>query len=66
MIRPTNLVLAFLVAAVLAGIFVRFNRESFMQQEVGMPLNASGMGPYDGVDVHGVSGWASTEPAPIS
>jgi hypothetical protein len=66
--NKTSLVLAFLVAAVLAGLFVRFNlfgaaHENFMQQPVGAPLNASGIGPYDGVSIGGgVSGWASTEP----
>lgn len=66
--NKTNLVLAFLVAAVLAGLFVRFNlfgaaQENFMQQPVGMPLNAGGIGPYDQVNIGGgVSGWASTEP----
>ena len=69
MISKTNLVLAFLVAAVLAGVFVRFNlfgasQENFMQQPVGMPLNAGGIGPYDQVNIGGgVSGWASTEPS---
>jgi len=67
--NKTNLVLAFLVAAVLAGLFVRFNlfgaaQENFMQQPVGMPLNAGGIGPYDQVNVGGgVSGWAANEPA---
>uniref|UniRef100_A0A6C0F1I0 Uncharacterized protein n=1 Tax=viral metagenome TaxID=1070528 RepID=A0A6C0F1I0_9ZZZZ len=66
--NKTSLVLAFLVAAVLAGLFVRFNlfgaaQENFMQQPVGAPLNAGGIGPYDGVSIGGgVSGWASTEP----
>jgi len=70
MISKTNLVLAFLVAAVLAGVFVRFNlfgaaQENFMQQPVGAPLNGAGIGPYDGVSIGGgVSGWASTEPSP--
>jgi hypothetical protein len=67
--NKTSLVLAFLVAAVLAGLFVRFNlfgaaQENFMQQPVGAPLNAGGIGPYDGVSIGGgVSGWASTEPS---
>jgi hypothetical protein len=79
MISKTNLVVAFFVAAVLAGLFLKFGpttsvlgRENFMQQEVGMPLSSGGMGPYDGVNVAGgVSGWLETEPstlgsAPIS
>jgi hypothetical protein len=67
--NKTNLVIAFLVAAVLAGLFVRFNlfgaaQENFMQQPVGMPLNNSGMGPYDQVSIGGgISGWAANEPA---
>jgi hypothetical protein len=66
----TSLVIAFLVAAVLAGLFIRFHagipgRESFMQQEAGMPLDGPGIGPYDQVSVGSVSGWAATEAAPI-
>jgi len=72
----TTLVFAFLFAAVLAGVFVRFNlmgsfmpssTEHFMQQPVGMPLNAGGMGPYDQVSMEGgVSGWAATEGMPVN
>jgi len=72
----TTLVFAFLAAAVLAGLFVRFNlmgsfmpssAEHFMQQPAGMPLNSGGMGPYDQVSLHGgVSGWAATEAMPIN
>ena len=69
----TTLVFAFLAAAVLAGIFVRFNpmglsssTEHFMQQPVGMPLNGAGIGPYDQVSIGGgVSGWAANEGMPI-
>jgi len=68
--NKTALVLAFFLAAVLAGLFMRFNfqglplaREGFMQQPAGMPLNAGGIGPYDQVNIGGgISGWASTEP----
>lgn len=72
--NKTALVLAFFVAAVLAGLLVRFNfvaaaptsKESFMQQPAGMPLNAAGMGPYDQVNVGGgVGGWAANEAAPV-
>jgi hypothetical protein len=72
--NKTSLVLAFFIAAVLSGIFVRFNlmssfpapRESFQQKEVGMPLNAGGIGPYDSVSIGGgVSGWAANESAPV-
>lgn len=72
--NKTALVLAFFVAAVLAGIFVRFNflgvvptsKESFMQQPAGMPLNAGGMGPYDQVSIGGgIGGWVANEAAPM-
>lgn len=68
--EKTNLVFAFFIAAILAGLFVQYAgasvpRESFMQKPAGMPLNASGIGPYDQVSVSGVSGWAATEPLPV-
>lgn len=65
--NKTNLLVAFFVAAVLAGLFVGVsgNREGFIQQDVGMPLNEKGMGPYDQVSLGGVSGWATSEPASI-
>jgi len=70
MVDKTTLVVAVFVAAVLAGLFVQYgmgspktaNKETFMQQEAGMPLNASGIGPYDGV---AVGGWAASEPLPV-
>jgi len=72
--NKTALVLAFFVAAVLAGLFVRFgphvaptSKESFMQQPVGKPLNSAGMGPYDQVNIgNGVSGWAANEASPVN
>lgn len=73
----TEVVFAFLVAAVLAGVFLTFNssspkpalplKESFMQQPLGMPVG-QGMGPYDNTSVDGVTGWLTGEPhsaAPI-
>lgn len=68
--EKTNLVFAFFIAAVLAGLFVRYMgtsipRESFMQKSTGMPLNAQGMGPYDGVAVGGMTGSAMSEPLPV-
>lgn len=73
--NKTALVVAFFVAAVLAGLLVRFNfvgtaaptsKESFMQQPAGMPLNSSGMGPYDQVNIGGgVAGWAANEAAQV-
>ena len=66
--NKTELLIAFFVAAVLAGLFLRFTAvrtESFMQQEVGMPLDGPGIGPYDQVSVGSVSGWAATEASPL-
>lgn len=68
--EKTNLVFAFFIAAVLAGLFVRYMgtnvpRESFIQKSAGMPLNAQGMGPYDQVSMSGASGWAASEPLPV-
>lgn len=73
--NKTNLVVAFFVAAVLAGLFVKYgsslkipigaSKENFMQQQVGMPLNGQGMGPYDEVSLTGSSGWASSEPLSV-
>lgn len=72
--NKTNLVFAFFIAAVLAGLFVQYSgsgvrpvaKEDFMQQEIGMPLNQGGMGPYDQVSIAGSSGWASSEPLPVA
>lgn len=71
--EKTNLVVAFFVAAILAGLFLQYSsppqpatKETFMQKEAGMPLNSGGMGPYDQVDVSGISGWASGESMPVS
>ena len=73
--EKTNLIVAVFVAAVLAGLFMKFNsgdivpmtsKEHFQQKEVGMPLNSGGIGPYDGVSIGGgISGWAANESAPI-
>lgn len=64
--------MAFLLAAILAGVFVQFgasslpapsSKEDFMQKSVGAPMNGVGIGPYDSVSLDGgISGWASTEP----
>ena len=74
----TSIVLAFFVAALLAGLFVKFNinvplptsKEHFMQKPLGAPTSGPGMGPYDQVSIDGgFSGWAATEPhsaAPIT
>lgn len=73
MVDKTTLIVAVFVAAVLAGLFVQYgmnmpspsSKETFMQEEKGMPLNASGIGPYDGVSLAGASGWAASEPLPV-
>lgn len=69
MVDKTTLVVSFFVAAVLAGLFVQYGpgvTENFMQQEVGMPLNAAGMGPFDQVSIPGSEGWIASEPLPVS
>jgi hypothetical protein len=70
--NKTTLVIAFLLAAVLAGLFVQFSgasaplgasKENFMQKSVGAPVNGGGIGPYDGVSMSGgLSGWSANEP----
>jgi hypothetical protein len=73
----TSIVFAFLIAAVLTGLFLQYSSrgvmpssaEHFMQKSVGAPASGSGIGPYDGVSTGSISGWASTEPhsaAPVS
>jgi hypothetical protein len=71
----TSLVIAFLAAAVLAGLFVQYGpnvapKETFVQKSVGAPISGAAMGPYDSVSMDGgLSGWAANEPhsaAPIS
>lgn len=69
----TNLVMAFFIAAILAGVALKYSpslpmaatKETFMQQEVGKSLNDKGMGPYDQLG-SGVAGWADSEPMPVS
>lgn len=73
MVDKTTLVVAIFAAAVLAGLFVQYgiaaptpaSKESFMQQEVGMPLNAGGIGPYDGSSLGTASGWVANEALPV-
>jgi len=70
--QKTTLVVAFFLAAVLAGLFVHFNmrsspvpsvKENFMQKQLGMPIDG-GIGPYDGVSQDGgVSGFMKNEPS---
>jgi len=73
MVDKTTLVVAIFAAAVLSGLFVQYGmgapmpagKEAFMQQEVGMPLNAGGIGPYDGSSLGTASGWAANEALPV-
>lgn len=73
MADKTSFVLTFLLAALLVGLIVQFipktpapsTKETFMQQEIGKPLNSSGMGPYD-QSASSASGWSSNEPMPVS
>jgi hypothetical protein len=68
----TSIVMAFLLAAILAGLFVQFgssntpipsSKEHFMQKSVGAPLSGPGIGPYDSVSLDGgISGWTASEP----
>lgn len=73
----TSLIVAAFVAAVIAGLLLKFNvkipvpssTEHFMQKPLGAPVSGTSMGPYDQVSVGGgISGWAANEPntAPIS
>jgi len=75
--KKTGIVLAFFIAALLAGLFVKFNvrlpmasQEHFMQKPIGAPKDGPGMGPYDQVSIGGgFSGWSATEPhsaAPVT
>jgi hypothetical protein len=76
--NKTTLVIAFLLAAILSGLFVQFgsmgsplpsSKEGFMQKSVGAPVGGAGIGPYDSVSMDGgLSGWSANEPhsaAPI-
>jgi hypothetical protein len=54
----TLLVLGLFIAAVVSGLLMRYNvRENFAQKEVGMPLDAPPMGPYDSAGM----GWSGNE-----
>jgi hypothetical protein len=61
------LFLGVLVAALLARYFMTLAppkaKEGFVQKEFSS-ISGPGMGPYDQVNMPGVSGWASTEAAP--
>ncbi len=76
--NKTHLIIAVFVAAVIAGLLVRYNvsipipssKEHFMQKPLGAPTSGTSMGPYDQVSIDGgFSGWAANEPhsaAPIT
>jgi len=57
----TTLILGFFVGAVVLGFMMNRGVEGFAQKEVGMPLNAPAMGPYDSSP----GGWMSTELMPV-
>ena len=61
----TVLIFGFFIAAVVAGLLLKFGvisppQEHFMQQPVGMPIGGPGMGPYDQSST--VAGWQANEP----
>ena len=61
----TALIIGFFVAAVVAGLLLKFGvisspQEHFMQKPVGMPISGPGMGPYDQSST--VPGWQANEP----
>lgn len=55
----TLLVFALFFGAIVSGFLMRYNPrvENFAQKEVGMPLNAAPVGPYDGSNM----GWSGNE-----
>lgn len=59
-ISKTGFVLVLFGAALISGFLMR-NQEGFLQQEVGMPLTAPPMGPYDTA----ATGWMSSEHMPV-
>jgi len=70
--NKTSLVFTFFLVAIGVGLLMKYklaipmpsSKESFMQQEIGKPLNSGGMGPYDESSL--VSGWQPSEPLPVS
>ena len=57
----TALVMGLFLAALAVGFFSRQKHEPFMQQDIGKPLHASGMGPYD--ETGPIPGWSANEEA---
>ena len=67
--HKTLFILAVFLVAVFVGLFLNSgspkSRETFAQKPVGAPVSGTGMGPYDGLAVPGVSsGWMATEEGP--
>ena len=67
--RKTLFILGVFLVAVFAGLFLSGgspkSRETFAQASVGAPVSGTGMGPYDGMSVAGVSsGWMGNETVP--
>jgi hypothetical protein len=68
--QKTSLIVAVLVAAVLTGVFLKFNltlpmtgvSESFMQLPIGGSVGGESMGPYDGITVNATHEWAKAQP----
>jgi hypothetical protein len=71
--NKTNLVIALFIGVLVASMFALYltqipgapaERETFAQKEMGMPMGAGGMGPYDNVSIPGASGWLMNETSP--
>ena len=70
--NKTNMVIAVFATVLVLALAAMYspvysapaNRETFAQKEIGMAVNAGGMGPYDNVSVPGASGWLMNESAP--
>lgn len=55
------MLLGVLFFGVLIAAFFSGSRESFMQKDIGMPLDGPAMGPYDS----SMGGWMSSEHMPV-
>jgi hypothetical protein len=73
--KRTVVVLAFFVAAILAGLFINFSaptavaqevKEKFAQRQVGMPLDMQSVDGPTPTGYNGVSPLLGSEPKPIS
>jgi len=68
----TSIVLAVGAAAFVAAVVARFmltghlSRETFMQQDVGAPVNQDQEGAYNGIDISNGNSWSqTTAPTPL-